>query len=858
MNVTNRTPFSDFSPSPTRCTVSCFPCKNQSYLQGTSWWNILLNLKPRNGIKSLSMLNNSNQRLKHNLTECVKENIYSVQQQRQLRQIPFSTQCKSTYIDECYSFYNKISLQSGFGQIRDIKFETRKLGRPSLVILSPSLERDENQIGILTEEAMVVLERSELRKRYAMIHTENFGLAIDEKYVVAVGGNDLENHPLTNCYISDLKDHEGNWIALPHLPAPTSGPGVGMLDGQIHCVGGFDIIGSESIALGEYLTLSYPNDTEWHYNRELEVARARPLILIIQKYSEVEKQIYAAGGYDVGADKKPFIVADVWTFSEERRKWLKVTDIPELELLHGLSYNDNKLHISETTEIPGKPPLTNILRSYDLQTGVWKEENNERRLKIKNNDRINFTTKFTATERKSALRHSTSQFKPSILKDSPSKSDESARSVQKLPPDLMKQESTIPGKAMQNSKKENDRTKTKKTSNGVMKKVLKINENSTKPKTKERSQTKVVSKTFSKSTLKTGKTVSLKARKELLRDYFLLNKHVCSNKTQNETVSTNSNLTISNCILCEMNRLCRDIYSHHTVNPYIPSQLLYLIWTHENHLAGFEEQDAQEFLMALFNIIHSQNTTEASRLAVFSIRICNIDLFHLFKAKDGKNCSCVIDKIFNGTLQSDVTCSRCGNVSIKEDPIRDISLQLDSTNCTNRTHETFTLETCLRRFTHSETLSNFYCDHCELSMSATIKLTIAQAPVVACFHLKRFQYIKKSRSRSRKKISSHVAFSEYFDLTPYLSSTQSEINENKQQLSTKNNNLYFLFAVISHFGLSAETGHYICYIKLNHNRWFRCDDHLVSEVNNEEVFNSECYLLFYQRFDSITNENGFV
>ncbi|CAF1013634.1 unnamed protein product [Didymodactylos carnosus] len=775
MNVTNRTPFSDFSPSPTRCTVSCFPCKNQSYLQGTSWWNILLNLKPRNGIKSLSMLNNSNQRLKHNLTECVKENIYSVQQQRQLRQIPFSTQCKSTYIDECYSFYNKISLQSGFGQIRDIKFETRKLGRPSLVILSPSLERDENQIGILTEEAMVVLERSELRKRYAMIHTENFGLAIDEKYVVAVGGNDLENHPLTNCYISDLKDHEGNWIALPHLPAPASGPGV-----------------------------------------------------------------------------------DVWTFSEERRKWLKVTDIPELELLHGLSYNDNKLHISETTEIPGKPPLTNILRSYDLQTGVWKEENNERRPKIKNNDRINFTTKFTATERKSALRHSTSQFKPSTLKDSPSKSDESARSVQKLPPDLMKQESTIPGKAMQNSKKENDRAKTKKTSKGVMKKVLKINENSTKPKTKERSQTKVVSKTFSKSTLKTGKTVSLKARKELLRDYFLLNKHVCSNKTQNETVSTNSNLTISNCILCEMNRLCRDIYSHHTVNPYIPSQLLYLIWTHENHLAGFEEQDAQEFLMALFNIIHSQNTTEASRLAVFSIRICNIDLFHLFKAKDGKNCSCVIDKIFNGTLQSDVTCSRCGNVSIKEDPIRDISLQLDSTNCTNRTHETFTLETCLRRFTHSETLSNFYCDHCELSMSATIKLTIAQAPVVACFHLKRFQYIKKSRSRSRKKISSHVAFSEYFDLTPYLSSTQSEINENKQQLSTKNNNLYFLFAVISHFGLSAETGHYICYIKLNHNRWFRCDDHLVSEVNNEEVFNSECYLLFYQRFDSITNENGFV
>ena len=40
------------------------------------------------------------------------------------------------------------------------------------------------------------------------------------------------------------------------------------------------------------------------------------------------------------------------------------------------------------------------------------------------------------------------------------------------------------------------------------------------------------------------------------------------------------------------------------------------------------------------------------------------------------------------------------------------------------------------RFTHSETLSNFYCDKCQMSMSANIKLTISQAPIVACFHLK--------------------------------------------------------------------------------------------------------------------------
>jgi uncharacterized UBP type Zn finger protein len=55
----------------------------------------------------------------------------------------------------------------------------------------------------------------------------------------------------------------------------------------------------------------------------------------------------------------------------------------------------------------------------------------------------------------------------------------------------------------------------------------------------------------------------------------------------------------------------KKVHQGQTTNePFVPSQLLYLIWTHENHLAGFEEQDAQELLMALFNIIHSQNSND--------------------------------------------------------------------------------------------------------------------------------------------------------------------------------------------------------------------------------------------------------
>ncbi|CAF1406444.1 unnamed protein product [Adineta ricciae] len=302
----------------------------------------------------------------------------------------------------------------------------------------------------------------------------------------------------------------------------------------------------------------------------------------------------------------------------------------------------------------------------------------------------------------------------------------------------------------------------------------------------------------------------------VLRECFLSEKqHQCESKDDNHT--------INNCIMCQLRLLYHHVHEGQTTNePFVPSQLLYLIWTHENHLAGFEEQDAQELLMALFNIIHSQNTDENSN--------------------DEKTCSCIIDRFFKGALQSEITCSQCGSVSTKNDLVRDISLQLPLSSSSDELFpsSSFSLENCLWRFTHSEALSNFYCDKCQLSMSANIKLTISQAPIVACFHLKRFQYVKKSRSKMRKKISAHISFPAELNLTPYM--TKTTMNEENAK--------YCLFAVISHFGASVETGHYMCYVKPQlQNRWFRCDDHCVCEVSAEEVFKSECYLLFYQRMN---------
>lgn len=58
--------------------------------------------------------------------------------------------------------------------------------------------------------------------------------------------------------------------------------------------------------------------------------------------------------------------------------------------------------------------------------------------------------------------------------------------------------------------------------------------------------------------------------------------------------------------------------------------------------------------------------------------------------------------------------------------------------------------------------------------------------------------------------------------------------------------IYSLYGVVVHAGKSSGSGHYFSYVKKD-NKWYRCNDDSVSEVNNiDQVLQQRAYLLFYQ------------
>ncbi|XP_007891727.1 ubiquitin carboxyl-terminal hydrolase 22 isoform X2 [Callorhinchus milii] len=372
----------------------------------------------------------------------------------------------------------------------------------------------------------------------------------------------------------------------------------------------------------------------------------------------------------------------------------------------------------------------------------------------------------------------------------------------------------------------------------------------------------------------------------LLRDFFLSDRHKCEMQSPNC------------CLVCEMSRLFQEVrgigqleprecsniqtaqipmsfepgqnfYSGYR-SPHIPYRLLHLVWTHARHLAGYEQQDAHEFLIAALDVLH---------------RHCKGD-DNGKKASNPNHCNCIIDQIFTGGLQSDVTCQVCHGVSTTIDPFWDISLDLPGSSTpfwplspgsdgnvvngeSHMSSGTTTLTDCLRRFTRPEHLGSgakIKCSGCHSYQESTKQLTMKKLPIVACFHLKRFEHSAKLR----RKITTYVSFPLELDMTPFMASSlcraqneqtisvavqmalsrSKESRMNGQYLqpvdSLNNENKYSLFAVVNHQG-TLESGHYTSFIRQHKDQWFKCDDAIITKASIKDVLDSEGYLLFYHK-----------
>lgn len=316
------------------------------------------------------------------------------------------------------------------------------------------------------------------------------------------------------------------------------------------------------------------------------------------------------------------------------------------------------------------------------------------------------------------------------------------------------------------------------------------------------------------------------------------------------------------CTSCALDDIFSEFHSTEKAEGYGMVAMLQSSWRGGGSLAGYQQQDAHEYLQFILNSLHSANIDPDK------------------KEEKAEDCDCIIHRTFCGMLQSTVTCSKCKNVTTARDPFMDLSLDVrqpgkrkeglkitltankdkgdkDKTSSGGPAAPPVNLIDCFDRFTAPETLpaADYTCTRCASSQSATKRLSLARLPPVLPVHLKRFSHSKNNGSSM--KLDTRVRFPSSLDLAPYLTSASAAANGKKKDGDADGEDgktmpgdksrparpVYELSSVIVHKG-KMDSGHYVSFSRV-YDEWFMFDDSKVVLVEENEVLSSEAYMLFY-------------
>jgi len=186
-----------------------------------------------------------------------------------------------------------------------------------------------------------------------------------------------------------------------------------------------------------------------------------------------------------------------------------------------------------------------------------------------------------------------------------------------------------------------------------------------------------------------------------------------------------------------------------------------------------------------------------------------------------------LSALFDGLLESSVTCQTCGYSSLTRDRYMDLSLDIADASISNLTD-------ALRHFTKTETLdanNKVDCRKCHERQIATKGLRLATAPTILVCHLKRFAC---NMYGQQIRLNKDVAFPLQLDIGKCMS---------KANRSTPQP--YQLVGVLVHAGRSCDSGHYYSFVRSG-DRWYKCNDATVTEVNVDIVLKQKAYMLMYE------------
>lgn len=176
-----------------------------------------------------------------------------------------------------------------------------------------------------------------------------------------------------------------------------------------------------------------------------------------------------------------------------------------------------------------------------------------------------------------------------------------------------------------------------------------------------------------------------------------------------------------------------------------------------------------------------------------------------------------INKLFEGYMNSKLTCNSCGNVSTTTSSFEDICIDIKNSE---------TISESLDAYFATEKLDDFKCESCK-EVGTTKKNSIQSPPKSLCIQLNRFTYYGK--------LNKLITIDPKISLSKY-STQESEVSWN-----------YRLVSMINHIGSNRDCGHYTAIGLSEDEKFYVFDDERVQLMSSKNVLSTtNGYVIFYE------------
>ena len=276
-----------------------------------------------------------------------------------------------------------------------------------------------------------------------------------------------------------------------------------------------------------------------------------------------------------------------------------------------------------------------------------------------------------------------------------------------------------------------------------------------------------------------------------------------------------------------------NIWQKNSITYYAPNNFKDLISQMNPLFAGVQANDSKDLVLFILETMHNElNSAKKGNENNFEI----IDQYNYEKSLQSflkyfqENFKSVVSDIFYGMYNSRMKCHSCGIITHNIQCYSILIMPLEEVRKFKYRYQNYvTIRECFEHYQKSDFMTGqnqIYCNYCKRMSTSENNTTLIVGPQVLIINLNRGKGLQ---------FNIKILFDEYLDISDFIYYKQGNVK-------------YKLIGVVTHFGPSGESGHFIAFCKsFVDNNWYKYNDAIVTLSSFYEVQKTGVpYILFYE------------